>query len=125
MGLCYGRVNKPTARFRNQIVRNGGYLARMDIILIHGLWLDGSTWDAVVPHLEAAGHRPHALTLPGMESKDADRSGITLSDHVDAVVAENALSLQPPQPPSDDDGNEGGGNGKAKGKGKGKGKGKD
>ena len=59
----------------------------MDIILIHGLWLDGSTWDAVVPHLEAAGHKPHALTLPGMESKDADRSGITLSDHVDAVVA--------------------------------------
>jgi len=59
----------------------------MDIILIHGLWLDGSTWDAVVPHLETAGHRPHALTLPGMESKDADRSGITLSDHVDAVVA--------------------------------------
>ena len=44
---------------------------------------------------------------------------------IDAVVAENALSLQPPQPPSDDDGNEGGGNGKAKGKGKGKGKGKD
>jgi pimeloyl-ACP methyl ester carboxylesterase len=29
----------------------------------------------------------HALTLPGMESKDADRSKITLRDHVDAVVA--------------------------------------
>ena len=42
----------------------------------------------VVPALEQAGHRTHALTLPGMESKDADRSGITLRDHVDAVVAE-------------------------------------
>ncbi|MGH9187456.1 MAG: alpha/beta fold hydrolase, partial [Acidimicrobiales bacterium] len=29
----------------------------------------------------------HALTLPGLESRDADRSGIGLRDHVDAVVA--------------------------------------
>lgn len=59
----------------------------MDIILVPGLWLDGSSWDAVTPALEKAGHRPHPLTLPGMESKDADRSGITLADHVNAVVA--------------------------------------
>ena len=58
----------------------------MDIILIPGFWLDGSSWDEVVPALEQAGHRTHALTLPGMESKTADRSGITLRDHVDAVV---------------------------------------
>lgn len=58
----------------------------MDIILIPGLWLDGSSWDRVVPELEAAGHRTHALTLPGMESKDADRSTISLRDHVTAVV---------------------------------------
>src|SRR5690348_13519714 len=59
----------------------------VDIILIPGLWLDGSSWDRVVPILEQAGHRTHPLTLPGMESKDADRSAITLRDHVDAVVA--------------------------------------
>lgn len=59
----------------------------MDIILIPGLWLDGSTWDGVTPTLEAAGHRVRALTLPGMESKDADRTGITLADQVDAAVA--------------------------------------
>lgn len=59
----------------------------MDIILIPGLWLNEHTWHAVVPALERAGHRVRALTLPGMESKDADRSGITLTDHVDAVVA--------------------------------------
>ncbi len=66
----------------------------MNIVLIPGLWLDGSSWDEVVPALEQAGHRPHALTLPGMESKDADRSGITLRDHVDAVV-EVIDSVQP------------------------------
>jgi pimeloyl-ACP methyl ester carboxylesterase len=59
----------------------------VDIILIPGLWLDGSTWDEVVPVLEQSGHRPHPVTLPGMESTSADRSGITLRDHVDAVVA--------------------------------------
>jgi len=58
----------------------------MDIILIPGFWLDGSSWDEVVPALRDAGHRTHAITLPGMESKDADRSKITLRDHVDAVV---------------------------------------
>jgi pimeloyl-ACP methyl ester carboxylesterase len=58
----------------------------MDIVLIPGFWLDASSWDEVVPALEQAGHRTHPLTLPGMESKDADRSQITLRDHVDAVV---------------------------------------
>jgi pimeloyl-ACP methyl ester carboxylesterase len=58
----------------------------MDIILIPGLWLDGSSWEKVVPALEQAGHRTHPLTLPGMESKDTNRSEITLRDHVDAVV---------------------------------------
>jgi pimeloyl-ACP methyl ester carboxylesterase len=58
----------------------------MDIILVPGLWLHGSSWDAVTPTLEKAGHRVRALTLPGLESKDADRSGITLADHVGAVV---------------------------------------
>ncbi len=58
----------------------------MDIILIPGLWLDGSSWDEVVPSLKQAGHRTHALTLPGMESRDADRSRITLRDHIDAVI---------------------------------------
>ena len=57
------------------------------IVLIPGFWLDASSWDGVVPALEQGGHRTRALTLPGMESRDADRSGITLRHHVDAVVA--------------------------------------
>jgi hypothetical protein len=38
---------------------------------------------------------------------------------IGAVVAENGLTLQPPQPPSDES-DEGGGKGKGKGKGRGK-----
>ncbi len=56
------------------------------MILIPGFWLDASSWDEVVPALEKAGHRVRALTLPGLESKDADRTGIRLQDHVQAVV---------------------------------------
>jgi pimeloyl-ACP methyl ester carboxylesterase/uncharacterized damage-inducible protein DinB len=58
----------------------------MDILLIPGLWLDGASWAAVLPGLERAGHRLHPLTLPGLESRDTDRSTITLRDHVAAVT---------------------------------------
>lgn len=57
------------------------------VVLVPGLWLDGASWAAVVPGLEDAGHTAVPLTLPGLESRDADRSGVRLSDHVDAVVA--------------------------------------
>jgi pimeloyl-ACP methyl ester carboxylesterase len=59
----------------------------MELILIPGFWLDASSWDDVRPPLEQAGHRVRALTLPGLESAGADRRGIGLRDHVDAVVA--------------------------------------
>lgn len=59
----------------------------MEIVLVPGLWLNASTWDQVVPPLEAAGHTTRALTLPGMESQESDRAGVTLADHVAAVVA--------------------------------------
>lgn len=62
-------------------------LDRMDLVLIPGFWLDGDSWHAVAAPLRAAGHTVHALTLPGKESAAADRSGVTLQDHVDAVVA--------------------------------------
>src|SRR5947208_14358440 len=59
----------------------------MDIILLPVFGLDASSWDDVTPTLAHAGHRVHALTLPGLESKEADRSAIGLRDHVDAVIA--------------------------------------
>lgn len=59
----------------------------MDLMLIPGFWLDGDSWGEVTERLRDAGRTVHPLTLPGLESVDADRSGITLRDHVDAVVA--------------------------------------
>jgi pimeloyl-ACP methyl ester carboxylesterase len=56
------------------------------IILVPGFWLGAWAWDEVAAILRGDGHDVTALTLPGLESKDADRSGIGLSDHVDAIV---------------------------------------
>lgn len=59
----------------------------MNIILVPGFWLGGSSWSKVSAPLVAAGHTVTALTLPGLESVDTDRSTITQRDHVDAVIA--------------------------------------
>jgi pimeloyl-ACP methyl ester carboxylesterase len=59
----------------------------MDLLLIPGFWLNGASWDEVAAPLTEAGHNVHALTLPGLESREVDRTGIGLRDHVDAVVA--------------------------------------
>jgi pimeloyl-ACP methyl ester carboxylesterase len=55
------------------------------IVLVPGFWLGAWAWDEVAAALRADGHDVTALTLPGLESADADRSGITMSDHVDAI----------------------------------------
>jgi pimeloyl-ACP methyl ester carboxylesterase len=57
------------------------------IVLVPGFWLGAWAWDEVVAELRADGHDVTGLTLPGLESVDSDRSGITLSDHVDAICA--------------------------------------
>jgi len=55
------------------------------IILVPGFWIGAWAWDEVAEALRAAGHDVTALTLPGLESVDADRSAITFADHVDAI----------------------------------------
>jgi pimeloyl-ACP methyl ester carboxylesterase len=56
----------------------------MDIVLIAGLWLDGSVWGDVAARLEARGHRAVPVTLPGQGDGNASA---TLADQVTAVVA--------------------------------------
>ena len=65
----------------------------MDILLIAGLWLDGSAWDDVVPALEELGHRPVPLTLPGQGDGSTTA---TLADQVEAVVAAVDAAAGPP-----------------------------
>jgi pimeloyl-ACP methyl ester carboxylesterase len=55
------------------------------IVLVPGFWLGAWAWDEVAAALRADGHDVTAVTLPGLESADADRSAITMSDHVDAI----------------------------------------
>jgi len=55
----------------------------VDIVLLSGLWLDGSAWDAVLPGLREAGHEPVAVTLPGQGASPEDA---TLDDQLSAVV---------------------------------------
>ena len=56
------------------------------IVLVPGYWLGSWAWDEVADLLRADGHEVTALTLPGLESADADRSKVTLADHVGAIV---------------------------------------
>jgi pimeloyl-ACP methyl ester carboxylesterase len=62
-------------------------MASAPIVLVPGFWLGAWAWDEVAGVLRAEGHDVTALTLPGLDSADADRSAITASDHVDAICA--------------------------------------
>jgi pimeloyl-ACP methyl ester carboxylesterase len=55
----------------------------MDILLVAGLWLDGSAWNDLVPPLRELGHRPLPLTLPGQGD---GREDATLDDQRAAVI---------------------------------------
>ena len=55
------------------------------IVLVPGFWLGGWAWDEVATALRADGHDVTALTLPGLESADSDRSRVTFADHVAAI----------------------------------------
>jgi pimeloyl-ACP methyl ester carboxylesterase len=60
-------------------------MAAAPVVLVPGFWLGSWAWDEVASILGEDGHDVTALTLPGLESADADRSNIGLSDHVDAI----------------------------------------
>jgi pimeloyl-ACP methyl ester carboxylesterase len=66
----------PTAQEEGELI--------MDVLLIGGLWLDGSVWDDVAAALRALGHNPVPLSLPGQG--DGSTSA-TLDDQVAAVLA--------------------------------------
>ncbi len=66
------------------------------IILVPGFWLGAWAWDEVAGLLRDGGHDVTAITLPGLESVDADRSQVSFADHVDAIVAAVEAAPSPP-----------------------------
>ena len=59
----------------------------MDFVFVPGLWHGGWAWHPVGNRVRAAGHRTHALTLPGLAMGD-DPTGLRLADAVNHIVAE-------------------------------------
>jgi pimeloyl-ACP methyl ester carboxylesterase len=56
----------------------------MDIVLIAGLWLDGSVWGDTAAQLEALGHHAVPVTLPGQGDGN---TAATLDDEAATVLA--------------------------------------
>ncbi|MHB2022463.1 MAG: alpha/beta fold hydrolase [Mycobacteriales bacterium] len=56
----------------------------MDVLLVAGLWLDGSAWGEVAAALEGLGHRAVPVTLPGQGDGNA---AATLDDQLAALLA--------------------------------------
>ena len=57
------------------------------ILLVPGFWLGAWAWDGVAARLRESGRDVTALTLPGLESPDSDRSSVTMEDHVRAIAS--------------------------------------
>ncbi len=57
----------------------------MDVILIPGLWLDGTAWDPVVERLESYGLTCHPITIPGMAAGE-DPAEAELDDILGEIV---------------------------------------
>jgi pimeloyl-ACP methyl ester carboxylesterase len=55
------------------------------IVLVPGFWLGAWAWEEVAALLGDRGYDVRAITLPGLEAVDIDRSAITLEDHVGAI----------------------------------------
>ncbi|MCP9323412.1 alpha/beta fold hydrolase [Cutibacterium acnes] len=57
------------------------------IVLVPGYWLGAWAWDEVVDNLNAVKVLATALTLPGLDPEDTQRTTRTLDDQADAISA--------------------------------------
>lgn len=56
-----------------------------DIVLIHGAWAGSWVWDSLIDGLHGAGHRPHAVDLPGNGSDATPLAEVSLERYVEHV----------------------------------------
>jgi pimeloyl-ACP methyl ester carboxylesterase len=62
-------------------------LSPRDFVLVHGAWHGGWCWDLVRERIEAAGHRVHTPTLPGLGDRAGELDAATgLADHIADVA---------------------------------------
>ena len=62
------------------------------IVLVHGAWADASSWDKVIPLLEAEGHEVINVNLPGHGKDNTPIEKQTLQGYADAV--KNAIGTR-------------------------------
>ncbi|WP_454910665.1 alpha/beta fold hydrolase [Stutzerimonas chloritidismutans] len=58
-----------------------------DIVLIHGAWAGSWVWDSLLEGLRSAGHRPHAIDLPGNGHDATPLAKVSLQRYVEHVGA--------------------------------------
>lgn len=61
-------------------------LPRPAVILVPGYWLGAWVWQAVADRLSDLSFDVDAVTLPGLESRQSDRTSIQFADHVGYVA---------------------------------------
>ncbi|MGW9628489.1 alpha/beta fold hydrolase [Microbacterium sp. NPDC055521] len=66
------------------------------VVLIPGHWLGAWAWDEVLVHLETGRTRAVAMTLPGLDADDSERTAKTIDDQVAAIRA--VVARQDDQP---------------------------
>ena len=73
LGLITAHFGLANAQQNNTLMQSQGgqgeqrmtmNATNMNIILVHGLWVDGSSWSKVIPILQNAGHKVIAVQLP-------------------------------------------------------------
>src|SRR5690606_34370940 len=93
-GAVGTRLTSVTDRCHRCPARLGGMTTNesteqaVHVVLVPGFWLGAWAWDDVVPHLEAAGLVPYAVTLPGLEpgTTTEDRARVPRDDQAAAVA---------------------------------------
>lgn len=60
--------------------------AKPHLVLIPGYWLGAWAWNDVIEKLTSAGVLATALTLPGLDPNDPERTARTLDDQAEAVI---------------------------------------
>jgi pimeloyl-ACP methyl ester carboxylesterase len=70
LGLITAHFGLANAQQNNTLMQSQGgqrmttNANNMNIVLVHGTWVDGSSWNKVIPILQNAGHKVIAAQLP-------------------------------------------------------------